>query len=128
MTHVPAIASIYGKDREDISAWDDLKLMHEAYELLLKIEEHKGMLLIEAYESGPEWQAALVRRQEALERASKGAGLRVSKIPSRDSQRGMEAKRREYIGRYEYRFAALERELERRGLSVANLLKQISAD
>jgi hypothetical protein len=125
---VPAIASIYSKDRDDPRAWDDFKLMQLAYELLLKIEEHKSMLLIEAYESGPEWQAALAQRQKALDRAFKAAGLRVSKIPSRDSQRGMEAKRREYIGRYEYRFAAMERELERRGLSVANIRKRISAD
>lgn len=81
MEPVPAIASIYGKDREDLSTWDHLKLMHEAYELLLKIEEHNGMLLVESYESGPEWQAALARRQEALEQALKDARLRVSKIP-----------------------------------------------
>jgi hypothetical protein len=72
---VPAIASIYSKDRDDPRAWDDFKLMQLAYELLLKIEEHKSMLVIEAYESGPEWQAALAQRQKALDRAFKAAGF-----------------------------------------------------
>lgn len=40
----------------------------------------------------------------------------------------MEAKRREYIGRYEYRLAAMERELDRRGFSVANIRKKLKEE
>jgi hypothetical protein len=89
-----------------------------AWLLKRKIARHQGEQIVDEYESGAEWEAALERRQAALTVALKEAGLENFKIPSRRGPRGMKAKRREFIGRYQARFAAIEAELERRGLRI----------
>jgi hypothetical protein len=79
-----------------------------------KLVEHKAEQLTAEYESGDEWQAALAKRQEHLERAFEEAGLDVRLIPKRTGPSGMQAKRAEWIKRHEWRLKALAGEMQRR--------------
>ena len=116
MTEI-GIASIYKRDREDLRQWTQEDLVREAWLLKRKIARHEGEQIVDDYETGAEWEAALERRQTALTVALKEAGLEDFKIPSRRGPRSMKAKRHEFIGRYQARFTAIIAELERRGLT-----------
>lgn len=109
-------APISPPSARDLSQRSNSELVNEARDLSWKIREHEAALLVEAYETGPEWQTALAHRQRHLEQAFDEAGLDHSKIPKRVGPGGMEAKRREYIGRYQWRLEEIAMELERRGV------------
>ena len=99
-----------GKRLEQLSDQDLLGLGNQ---MLGRLEDHRAKLLAEIYEAGPEWQAALAARQKALLEA----GARPRFIPPRKGAKGTEAKRREYISRYDWRLEKITMELERSGYS-----------
>jgi hypothetical protein len=103
-------SSIFARDRVDLRAWSDDELKREALALTRKITMAEGLLLIETYESGATWQAALKRRREAL----KAAGLPDNfKGPPR-FEKSMARKYREFAGRYRMRLSKIANEMERR--------------
>ena len=79
MTEI-GIASIYKRDREDLRQWTDMDLVREAWLLKRKIACREGEQIVDEYEFGAEWEAALERRQAALTAALKKAGLEDFKI------------------------------------------------
>ena len=105
-------------NERDLRQLSDTELMREAWLLDRKIARRQGEQIVDDYEFGAEWGAAMLCRNLTLTVALKKAGLDGFRIPARHGLRGMKAKRDEFIVRYNDRITTIVAELESRGLRI----------